>query len=115
MNENGYVTKNGLPYRMRAISDILHNPVYCTADPTSYQFFFDNGANVAGNIEDFDGKHALSGYNKTDHVKDEHEDSTFFNPKFTQLSFRKQLTIGSYQLESMSLLFLRKTGSLHSN
>lgn len=91
MNENGYVTKNGLPYRMRAISDILHNPVYCTADPTSYQFFFDNGANVAGNIEDFDGKHALSGYNKTDHVKDEHEDSTFFNPKFTQLSFRKPI------------------------
>ena len=76
---------------MRAISDILHNPVYCTADPTSYQFFFDNGANVAGNIEDFDGKHALSGYNKTDHVKDEHEDSTFFNPKFTQLSFRKPI------------------------
>ena len=91
MNENGYVTKNGLPYRMRAISDILHNPVYCTADPTSYQFFFDNGANVAGNIEDFDGKHGLSGYNKTDHVKDEHEDSTFFNPKFTQLSFRKPI------------------------
>ena len=91
MNENGYVTKNGLPYRMRAISDILHNPVYCTADQTSYQFFFDNGANVAGNIEDFDGKHALSGYNKTDHVKDEHEDSTFFNPKFTQLSFRKPI------------------------
>ena len=91
MNENGYVTKNGLPYRLRAISDILHNPVYCTADQTSYQYFLDNGANVAGNIEAYDGKHALSGYNKTDHVKDEHEDSTFFNPKFTQLCLRKPL------------------------
>ena len=91
MNENGYVTKNGLPFRLRAISDILHNPVYCTADSTAYHFFFDNGANVAGSIEDFDGKHALSGYNKTDHIKDEHEDSTFFNPKFTQLSYRKPI------------------------
>lgn len=91
MNENGYVTKNGLPFRLRAISDILHNPVYCTADSTAYHFFYDNGANVAGSIEDFDGKHALSGYNKTDHIKDEHEDSTFFNPKFTQLSYRKPI------------------------
>ena len=91
MNENGHVTKNGLPFRMRGISDILHNPVYCTADQTSYQFFLDNGANVAGNIEDYDGKHALSGYNKTQEVKDEHEDSTFFNPKFTQFSYRKPI------------------------
>ena len=91
MNENGHVTKNGLPFRMRGISNILHNPVYCTADQTSYQFFLDNGANVAGNIEDYDGKHALSGYNKTQKVKDEHEDSTFFNPKFTQFSFRKPI------------------------
>ena len=91
MNENGYVTKNGLPFRLRAISDILHNPVYCTADSTAYHFFYDNGANVAESIEDFDGKHALSGYNKTDHIKDEHEDSTFFNPKFTQLSYRKPI------------------------
>ena len=92
MNENGYVTKNGLPFRMRGISDILHNPVYCTADPASYQFFLDNGAYLAGNIEDYDGKHALSGYNKNQQLKDEHEDSTFFNPKFTQLSFRKPIS-----------------------
>ena len=91
MNENGYVTKNGLPFRLRAISDILHNPVYCTADQNSYQFFLDNGANLAGNVEDYDGKHALSGYNKNQQIKDEHEDSTFFNPKFTQLSFRKPI------------------------
>ena len=92
MNENGYVTKNGLPFRMRGISDILHNPVYCTADAASYQFFLDNGAYLAGNIEDYDGKHALSGYNKNQQLKDEHEDSTFFNPKFTQLSFRKPIS-----------------------
>ena len=85
-------TKNGLPFRMRGISDILHNPVYCTADPASYQFFLDNGAYLAGNIEDYDGKHALSGYNKNQQLKDEHEDSTFFNPKFTQLSFRKPIS-----------------------
>jgi len=91
MNENGYTTKNGLPFRLRAISDILHNPVYCTADQNSYQFFLDNGANLAGNVEDYDGKHALSGYNKNQQIKDEHEDSTFFNPKFTQLSFRKPI------------------------
>ncbi len=48
--------------------------------------------NLFGELAEFDGTHGLSSYNKTDQVKVENEDSTFLNPKFSQLLSRKPIS-----------------------
>ncbi len=87
-----HTTKNGAAFTTLAVKDILKNPIYCVADRDAYQYFLDNGANIFGEIEDFDGNHGISAYNKTDQMKLEDENSTFFNPKFTQSTERKPIT-----------------------
>lgn len=87
-----HTTKNGASFTQLSIKDIVRNPIYCVADRAAYQYFLDNGANLFGEIEDFDGNFGISAYNKTDQMKIEDENSTFFNPKFTQSTERKPIT-----------------------
>ena len=49
-----------------------------------YQYFLDHDANVYGESSDYDGHSGISVYNRTDQYKIEDDDSTFFNPKFSQ-------------------------------
>lgn len=86
-----YTTKNGAEFTSLAVRDILKNPIYCTADEQSYQYFMDQGANLFGEPEDFDGVHGISAYNKTDQMILEDENSTFFNPKFVHAMERKPI------------------------
>jgi site-specific DNA recombinase len=48
--------------------------------------------NLFGEMSEFDGQHGLSSYNKTDQEKVEDEESTFLNPKFSQLLSRKPIS-----------------------
>ena len=50
----------------------------------AYQFFLDQDANVYGESSDYDGHSGISVYNRTEQYKIEDDDSTFFNPKFSQ-------------------------------
>lgn len=86
-----YTTKNGAAFTTLAVKDILKNPIYCTADETSYQYLLDQGANMCGNPEDYNGMHGLSAYNKTDQMILEDDNSTFFNPKFVRATERKPI------------------------
>ena len=49
-------------------------------------------ANIFGERSDFDGHHGISVYNKTDQFKVEDEKSTFFSPKFSQVSKKKNIS-----------------------
>ena len=71
---------------------ILRNPIYCVADEYSYNYFLEHDGNLFREPSDFDGQHGLTAYNKTDQMKVEDEDSTFFNPKFSQLLTRKPIS-----------------------
>ena len=62
------------------------------ADEYSYNYFLEHDGNLFGEPSDFDGQHGLTAYNKTDQMKVEDEDSTFFNPKFSQLLTRKPIS-----------------------
>ncbi|MDO4265330.1 MAG: recombinase family protein [Eubacteriales bacterium] len=84
-----YRTKNGAAFTMLAVKDILKNPIYCTADREAYLFFMDKGANISGDETDYDGLHGISAYNKTDQMKLEDENSTFFHPRFVKATERK--------------------------
>ena len=86
-----HTTKNGAEFTPLAVRDILKNPIYCTADEQSYQYFMDQGANLFGEPENFDGVHGISAYNKTDQMILEDENSTFFNPKFVHAMERKPI------------------------
>ncbi len=92
MNEN-YRTKQGAAFTILAVKDILKNPIYCTADETAYQYFMDLGANIFGDIKDFDEIHGISAYNKTDQMKLEDENSTFMNPRFVKATEQKPIEV----------------------
>lgn len=79
-------TKQGAEFNASTTKLILTNPIYCVADENAYNYFL---GNIFGDISEFDGKHGVSCYNKTDQCKVEDEDSTFFNPKFSQIMSRK--------------------------
>ena len=87
-----YETKHGAKFTTSTIRLILRNPIYCVADEYSYNYFLEHGGNLFGEPSDFDGQHGLTAYNKTDQMKVEDEDSTFFNPKFSQLLTRKPIS-----------------------
>lgn len=70
---------------------ILTNPIYCVADERAYNYFLEQGGNIFGELSEFDGQHGISCYNKTDQCKVEDENSTFFNPKFSQILTRKPI------------------------
>ena len=89
---NEHKTKKGAEFTPLAVRDIVKNPIYCTADERAYQYFLERDGNTFGERTDFDGQHGISVYNKTDQFKVEDEDSTFFNPKFCQVSKKKDVS-----------------------
>ena len=84
MNLEGYRTPSGAEFNTSTTRLVLRNPIYCTADKRSFDYFIDHEGNVFGDLSDFDGQHGLSAYNKTDQEKFEDSDSTFISPKFVQ-------------------------------
>ena len=84
MNEEGFHTPSGAAFNASTTRLVLRNPIYCTADKCSYDYFIDHDGNVFGDMIEFDGTHGLSAYNKTDQEKYEGSDSTFISPKYVQ-------------------------------
>lgn len=84
MNREGYRTPSGAQFNTSTTRLVLKNPIYCTADQRSYDYFINHDGNVFGDLSEFDGQHGLSVYNKTEQEKYEDSDSTFISPKFIQ-------------------------------
>ena len=84
MNREGYRTPSGAQFNTSTTRLVLRNPIYCTADQRSYDYFINHDGNVFGDLSEFDGQHGLSVYNKTEQEKYEDSDSTFISPKFIQ-------------------------------
>ena len=84
-------TKQGSAFNASTTRLILTNPIYCVADERAYTYFLEQGGNIFGELSEFDGQHGISCYNKTDQCKVEDENSTFFNPKFSQILTRKPI------------------------
>ena len=82
MNEEGFHTPSGATFNASTTRLVLRNPIYCTADKRSYDYFIDHDGNVFGDMIEFDGTHGLSAYNKTDQEKYEGSDSTLISPKY---------------------------------
>ncbi|MDY6307552.1 MAG: recombinase family protein [Oribacterium sp.] len=91
LNDEGYRTKTGAPFTLLAVKDILRNPVYCVADRMAYDYFIENDGSVYGDPSDFDGKHGISVYNRTQQTKEASDESTFLRPEFTSVKREKDM------------------------
>ncbi len=80
-----YKTKFGKEHTSLSIKDILSNPIYCTADEISFDYFYQKNGNICSDEKDFDAIHGIMAYNKTDQERLEDEESTFIEPKFVQV------------------------------
>ncbi len=63
--QNHLKTKNGKPFVRFAIKNILQNPVYAANDPAAWRYFTSLGATIHADEDQFDGKHGVMAYNKT--------------------------------------------------
>jgi site-specific DNA recombinase len=67
--QNNIKTRKGKEYQISTLRDILSNPVYCTADRDSYDYFEKLGCQVCIEEEELDGGHGLISYGKTSSSK----------------------------------------------
>lgn len=92
MNSEGFRTPAGAEFNASTTRLVLRNPIYCTADKCSYDYFINHEGNVFGDLSEFDGQRGLSAYNKTDQEKFEDSDSTFISSKFVQTIENKPIS-----------------------
>lgn len=62
---DGVHTPQGNEYTTSVLKNILINPVYAKNDPCLFDFFEQNGCEMASDKSKFDGKYGLVGYGKT--------------------------------------------------
>lgn len=66
--QNNIKTKKNKIFTRWALVNILSNPVYASADKDSFKYFSELGAQVIGDISDYNGKFGLMVYNKTNQL-----------------------------------------------
>lgn len=66
MIQNDIKTRNGINFTRWGLKNILTNPVYAIADKDTYNYFVNQNVEVFSEIENFDGKHGIMAYNKTE-------------------------------------------------
>lgn len=64
--QNDMITKTGKMFTRWGLKNILTNPVYATADQDVFDYFNDLEIDIFAEEKDFDGKHGLMVYNKTE-------------------------------------------------
>ena len=63
---NHIKTRNDKNFSRFGLKAILSNPVYAAADEETLKYFTDLGTIIYNDSSEFDGKHGLMVYNKTD-------------------------------------------------
>lgn len=58
-------TREGCEFRLRAVKDILKNPVYCIADKAVIDYFAELGSSVCFELSEADGKRGLMPFRRT--------------------------------------------------
>lgn len=63
--QNDIKTREGSEFRMRAVKDILKNPVYCIADKAVRDYFGELGSSVCFELSETDGKRGLMPFRRS--------------------------------------------------
>ena len=67
--QNHIYSKNNKPFSRCTLLSILRNMVYMRADNAAWEYLSHNRLNVFSSRDQFDGKHGIMAYNKTDQTK----------------------------------------------
>ena len=110
MNEEGFHTPSGAAFNASTTRLVWKNPIYCTADKRSYDYFIDHDGNVFGDMIEFDGTHGLSAYNKTDQEKYEAVTAHLSLPNMFRPLKASLLASGLLRSEGMKALFQVNNG-----
>ena len=65
--QNDIFTTHGKKFTRWSLKNILTNPVYAIADQDVLEYFKEQQVNIYADEKDFNGKHGLMVYNKTEH------------------------------------------------
>ena len=60
-----FKTREGNDFRIRAVKDILKNPVYCSADKAAREYFVKSGCDVCFGNDEADEKHGIMPFCRT--------------------------------------------------
>ena len=67
--QNNFKTKRNCDFSRWGVKNILRNPVYAVADKDVLNYFLENDVEVYNDKEEFNGKHGIIGYCKTEKTK----------------------------------------------
>lgn len=104
--QNNISTKRNKKFTRWSLVNILSNPVYAAADEDSYNYFLNKGANVIGDIKDYDGKHGLMVYNKTNQTNNNNKKETPITEWIVAIGKHKPFYSGSEYIKIQDLLKL---------
>lgn len=89
LRAEGLYTKNNHVFTSQSVKDILRNPVYASADQQMYQYLQSLEIPVYGEKTEFNGKHGLMVYNKTEQSKNMKIESSIVTPVYVKRSASK--------------------------
>lgn len=102
--KNNLKTKKGNLFTRWTLVNILSNPVYSVADKDAFEYFTNKGAIVIGNKKDYDGKHGIMAYNKTNQLTGKGKKNNPISEWIIAIGKHKGFWSGKEHIEIQNLL-----------
>lgn len=108
---NHIKTRNGKNFSRFALRDILSNPVYTSADKDSLNYFLNLESIICNEASEFDGKHGLMVYNKTNQNDEHSHKMNDYSDWIVAIGKHKPLVTGKEWVKVQELLAQNKSKS----
>lgn len=110
---NHIKTRNNKNFSRFGLKAILSNPVYVAADEDSLKYFTDLGTIIYNDSSEFDGKHGLMVYNKTDQSGKKSHTLHEYSEWVVAIGKHKPMITGKEWVKVQQLLELNKPKNYH--
>lgn len=110
---NHIKTRNDKNFSRFGLRAILRNPVYAAADEETLKYFTDLGTIIYNDSSEFDGKHGLMVYNKTDQSTSKSHTLHEYSEWVVSIGKHKPMITGKEWIKVQKLLELNKSKNYH--
>lgn len=110
---NHIKTRNDKNFSRFGLKAILSNPVYAAADEETLKYFTDLGTIIYNDSSEFDGKHGLMVYNKTDQSTSKSHTLHEYSEWVVSIGKHKPMITGKEWIKVQKLLELNKPKNYH--
>ena len=110
---NHIKTRNDKNFSRFGLKAILRNPVYAAADEETLKYFTDLGTIIYNDSSEFDGKHGLMVYNKTDQSTSKSHTLHEYSEWVVSIGKHKPMITGKEWIKVQKLLELNKSKNYH--